>query len=74
MLISINMGLRLVFHNVFVVEWNSFEHDFIEESVVDSKQLSPNLLPEGLPKVENQHTVWNAKVGLLRNLLLEIDS
>lgn len=42
---------------------SSFEHDFIEDNLVESKELSSKLLPVEPEKPEQGSTVWNAKVG-----------
>lgn len=40
----------------------SFEHDFVEESIVEQKQPSDKLAEEPLKSKEGR-TVWIAKVG-----------
>ncbi|KAK8534602.1 hypothetical protein V6N13_080942 [Hibiscus sabdariffa] len=46
----------------------SFEHDFIEDSLVESKDLSSKLVPAEPEKPEQGSTVWNAKMILMSGL------
>ncbi|KAE8658870.1 ATP/GTP-binding family protein, putative isoform 2 [Hibiscus syriacus] len=56
----------------------SFEHDFIEDSLAESKEHSSKLVPAELEKPEQGSTMWNAKMilmsGLSRSALEELSS
>lgn len=54
----------IYFIYIYIVEWSSFEHDFIEEEkVTELKEPSAELLTEAPTKSEHGNIVWKAKVN-----------
>ena len=49
---------------IYIVEWSSFEHDFVEEEkATELKEPSAELLAEAPTKSEHGNIVWKAKVN-----------